>query len=89
MKVNSRAIYWLSIWSILVFSPMSIQGKDPYPVDKNLDVLHYTFHLNLNDSTDIITGRTELTVQLLNGTKSFEIDLVGQKPDGTGMSVTS
>ena len=89
MKVNSRAIYWLSIWSILVFSPKSIQGKDPYPVDKNLDVRHYTFHLNLNDSTDIITGRTELTVQLLNGTKSFEIDLVGQKPDGTGMSVTS
>jgi aminopeptidase N len=89
MKLFSTATYLYLLLAAMVLSPFLSLGKDPYPVNKNLDVLHYTFHLELNDSTDIISGKTEITLALKNNIKSFEIDLVGKKPDGTGMTVTS
>ena len=89
MNYFKSATYRLALGSILVFYTLITTGKDPYPVNKNLDVLHYTFHLELKDSTDVIKGRTEMEIALKNHITTFEIDLVGKKPDGTGMTVTA
>lgn len=89
MKIFSTATYRTLFLTAMVISPFLSQGKDPYPVNKNIDVVHYTFHLELNDSTDVISGKTEIILALKNNIKSFEIDLVGKKSDGTGMTVKS
>lgn len=89
MKNFKDATFHFLITCACVFSSFDSTGKDPYPVNKNLDVLHYTFHLELKDSTDIIFGKTEMLIALKNNITSFEIDLTGTKSDGTGMRVTS
>ena len=89
MKKFNAASFKLIVTGTIVFFTLIATGKDPYPVNKNLDVLHYTFHLELKDSTDVIFGKTEMLISLKNNITSFEIDLVGRKPDGTGMTVTS
>lgn len=62
-------------------------SKDPYPVNKNLDIQHYVFNLEVNDANDVLIGKSEITFRLSGNTPYFEIDLTGKKPDGTGMQV--
>lgn len=63
--------------------------RDPYPVNLNLDIRHYRFHLALNDSTDAVAGKAEITLNLTGKSPSFDIDLVSRKADGTGMVVSA
>lgn len=82
------ATYALVLILASVFSPTSLHGKDPYPINKNVNVLHYKFSIELNDTTDVISGKSELTILLLNDIKNFELDLTSKKSDGTGMVVS-
>ncbi len=66
---------------------ISAKAKDPYPVNKNLDVLHYVFNLEVNDANDVLSGKSEITFRLTGNSSYFEIDLTSKKPDGTGMQV--
>lgn len=56
---------------------------------ESLDVLHYSFEIHLNDSTNNIEGKTNVTIKFLQSQESFKLDLVGQKKTKPGMFVSS
>lgn len=75
---------WLSL---LTLTLTSVWSRDPYPINKAIDVLHYKFAFVLSDSSDVIRGNTAITVQFASAVSEFEIDLVSKKPNGKGMTV--
>lgn len=60
---------------------------DPYPRNKAVDVLKYTFRLEFNDTTDQIAGEATVVIRFTKPTNEFELDLVGKGSDKTGMTV--
>ncbi len=54
-----------------------------------LDVKHYTFRIGLNDSTNIVAGKAEITTAFLKPENQVVLDLVNKNEDGKGMTVTS
>ena len=59
-----------------------------YPINANLDILHYTFSLELNDSNDEIKGEAKILFKLKE-TNKLTLDLVGLGSEGSGMLVTN
>jgi len=53
----------------------------------NIDVLHYKYSIELNDSNDSIYGRAEIRLQFLQATSSFSLDLSSLNDKGKGMIV--
>lgn len=82
LKIYScLAIYWTIIFQIL--------GADPYPRNTAIDIQHYRFTLDLNDSTNLIQGLAEVTILFKKSESSFELNLVGKSSIGKGMTVNS
>ena len=54
-----------------------------------VDVQHYRFDIDLNDSNNIIKGEAQITVKFLNDVNEVAFDLVQKKEDGKGMVVTN
>ena len=72
-----RIIYLLSTMLLLV-SPYSSKA-DTYPINKNLDVIHYVFNLSLSDADNEITGTTLVTVSFKEaGMKNFRLDFINK-----------
>jgi len=67
----------------------SLSGNDKYPRNTDVDILHYTFSINLNDTTNIIEGQSEITVRFLSPQDSISFDLIKKETDRTGMIVTN
>jgi aminopeptidase N len=62
---------------------------DPYPVQRDVDVQHYLFRLELRDESDRIEGVAELTVRFTAaGRTSFALDLAGATPEREGKGMT-
>ena len=53
-----------------------------------VDILHYTFKIDLNDSTDIIYGETTIDLKLNKPSDHLSIDLINKNPNGKGMVVS-
>ena len=64
-------------------------ASDPYPKNENISVSHYVFRLELNDSTDVITGEATVTIKFKKPIASFDLNLIGKNGGVTGMEVTS
>lgn len=47
---------------IIAIIPM-FAFADLYPINKSIDIRHYTFKLVLSDSTDEIVGNAQITLQ--------------------------
>ncbi len=61
---------------------------DDYPRRIGVDVRHYRFELSLSDDTDALEGRANVRVAFTgSGVTHLRLDLVGVRPDGSGMSV--
>lgn len=60
---------------------------DPYPRNNNIDVQHYRFELELNDSTDVIEGKATISILFKNPISSFALDLVNRSTNGKGMTI--
>lgn len=74
---------------IFFFFPL-ISQADTYPINKGIDVKHYTFELGLSDSTDEIIGITQITINFKQaGVLNFRLDLVNKsvEKNGKGMVV--
>ena len=72
-----------------LFFPL-ISHADTYPINKSIDVKHYTFELGLSDSTDEIIGKTQITINFKQaGVLNFRLDLVNKsvEKNGKGMVV--
>jgi len=63
-------------------------ATDPYPKNEAIDVQHYVFRLDLNDSTNHIVGEASITIQFRKALTAFELDLLEKGPKGFGMTVT-
>ncbi len=57
--------------------------------DTTIDVLHYKFGIDLNDSNNIIKGEAVVTVKFLQNTGTLKLDLAQKKANGQGMLVAS
>jgi len=57
--------------------------------DTSIDVQHYCFKLDLNDSNNNIKGEATVTVKFLQDAQQLKLDLVKQRGDDKGMLVTS
>src|ERR1700712_4286561 len=69
-----------------LFSVFSANAQSPGAV---IDMQHYGFNIQLNDQSDTIKGKAEITLQYLKDAGSFKVSLVKQKADGKGMLVSS
>ena len=66
----------------LVFS------KDLYPKNYNIDIINYSFEINLNDNDDIVSGITTIDLKIkTDNVKFIRLDLISMREDGKGMVV--
>ena len=76
------------IAALLLFTG-SMYAKDPYPRDPAVDVQHYKFKIEVNDTSNKISGQAELTIKFTQVTTQFYLDLVGETGSEQGMRVLS
>lgn len=75
--------------STLFLLPL-IGWADTYPVNKNIDIQHYSFKISLSDSADVIYGNAQITVLFKKaGMQNFRLDLINKTADrqGKGMVI--
>jgi aminopeptidase N len=72
---------------LLLFPTLTFSFPDPYPNLETVDVKHYRFRLELNDTTDIIEGTADISFVLKKGVSEFELDLISKNSLGKGMQV--
>ena len=53
-----------------------------------IDVQHYDFNLNINDSDNNLAAHVFITVKFLQKTNEFSLDLINKNEEGKGMTVT-
>ncbi len=80
-----RALPFLLFWLFQV-QLTAQQGINPDPL---VDVKHYEFNIEINDTTDIIYCKTKIDVSIIGSINSlyFNLDTVNTK--GNGMKVSS
>ena len=71
----------------LFFFTLNLFSKDPYPKNPNIDILNYSFELNLNDSSDIIYGTANIKLSIKPNEDNVRLDLISKNKEGRGMSV--
>ena len=85
MKKLNRYFFNLLLYGLPLFA-----WADQYPINKSIDIKHYSFQINLSDSSNEITGNA--TIKLLfkqAGVNNFRLDLVNKTNEkkGKGMVV--
>ncbi len=76
---------------VLLFSTRLCMA-DNYPKNPNIDIRHYRFELQLSDDTDLISGKTDITVFFkTDNIQELRFDLINKKEalEGKGMEVSS
>lgn len=77
------------IFILFIFISAAAKATDPYPKNPAIDVIQYAFHLQVNDSTDVIAGKAFVSIRFKKPTTEFELDLINQDKSGKGMRVSS
>lgn len=80
----------IALLGFLLFLNPSFSWADDYPINKNIDIKHYSFELVLSDETDEIVGNAKITALFKKaGELSLRLDLVNQSPQkqGKGMRI--
>ncbi|MDP3392986.1 M1 family metallopeptidase [Sediminibacterium sp.] len=80
------------LYALLFLLAPLFSWADYYPINKHIDVKHYSFEISLSDSTNEIIGTTKIRVLFKkSGIQQFRLDLVNQtdKRQGKGMKVES
>ena len=84
-----KQILYLFFGISLIFHSSTAHADD-YPVNKNIDIKHYAFEINLSDSNDEIRGIATITIDFKQaGLQNFRLDFVNQKADkeNKGMAI--
>lgn len=77
--MNKLTKYFFNI--ILSTLPL-FAWADQYPINKNIDIKHYSFQLRLTDSNDEIIGITQVTVNFKQaGMQNFRLDLINKSSE--------
>ena len=79
------------ILSVVLFSisVSSLSASDGYTRDPLIDVLNYTFQIEISDSSNIIFGKTTISLSFTGDVSAMKFDLKNLRPDGKGMAVDS
>lgn len=77
---------FLLLYLLFSFTLAHAQRDNRFPA---IDVLHYTFNLQLSDENNLIKGQAAVTIKFLQTIPSFDLDIVKKKNDGKGMMVKS
>ncbi|MFY8036426.1 MAG: M1 family metallopeptidase [Cyclobacteriaceae bacterium] len=64
-------------------------ATDPYKRNAAIDVQQYLFQLEVNDSTDQISGVARVTIRFKKSITSFDLDLATKNAQGLGMTVSA
>src|SRR5436190_17371578 len=72
---------------ILLLVMETVHAFDPYPKNEAIDIRHYLFRLDLNDSTNRIAGQATIDIRFKKSVSDFELDLTGLNATGQGMQV--
>ncbi|MBL7857689.1 MAG: M1 family metallopeptidase [Cyclobacteriaceae bacterium] len=78
-----------SLLIVLLYFPVLgfSQQQQNLSID-DFDIKHYTFALELNDSTDSISGKATVSVLFKKARTDFSLDLSSQNKEGKGMHVS-
>jgi len=77
----------MKILFFLLFA-ISVTGATYCQTENGIDVQHYSFQINLSDTSDLISGKAEIQIRFSKETEQLNLDL-GSVNDGKGMSVSS
>lgn len=75
--------------AVLFLLPVFVWADD-YPVNKNINVQHYSFEISLSDSSDVIYGNAQITVLFRKaGMENLRLDLINKTTErqGKGMLI--
>ncbi len=75
------------LFVFLFFRSFIFFGQAESIVQNNIDVQKYAFHIAVNDTTNLIRVRAEITVLFNEPVHSFSFDLVSKGAEGKGMQV--
>ncbi|HWB26661.1 MAG TPA: M1 family aminopeptidase [Chitinophagaceae bacterium] len=76
----------LGIAFCISFNTIAFAQQQP---DTTIDVQHYSFKIDVNDSNNIIQGDATVTVKFLQDEENLVLDLAGRKNGDSGMLVTA
>ncbi len=74
---------------IICFFPVALSAGDNYKVNPIIDIIHYEFNINVNDTSNIIVGSTIIILKFNGLITNFDLDLKNVDSSGKGMSVKS
>ena len=72
---------------VFLITSISVQATDPYPKNDAIDVKHYTFQLEVNDSTNVISGQATIVISFNKEVADFELDLANKNERAEGMEI--
>jgi aminopeptidase N len=72
---------------VFLTSFLVAKATDPYPKNDAIDIKHYTFQLEVNDSTNNISGQATVRILFKSKVTDFELDLAGRNGGAEGMEV--
>ncbi len=78
----------LKLIFILLLSVVNASA-DNYPRNEGIDIKHYTFRLELNDSTNILSGEASIRLLVKKPLSEVAFDLVSENRNRQGMQVAS
>ncbi len=76
-------------WLFCFLFPVIITHAQRNYSNTSINVLHYTFMLQLNDADNNIKGEAIVTAKFLNAATAIELDLVKKNESGKGMTVAA
>lgn len=85
MKTIPQFLFFVSFFILPV-----LLSADNYPINKNIDIKHYSFEITVSDTSDEIIGSTQITILFKNaGVNTFRLDLINKSGDkqGKGMEI--
>ena len=75
---------------ILILCLIQLSAQNHYARFESIDVQHCIFEIHVNDSTNVIEGKTTIKVKLLKQAEKLTLDLIGKNDStNTGMFVTN
>jgi aminopeptidase N len=79
---------FISFLAILSFS-VALSARVSYKINPLIDIIHYEFSINVNDSSNVIAGNAKITLKFNGSISSFEFDLKNVDSTGKGMAIKS
>lgn len=65
----------------------AVYAADGYPINRNINVIHYQFIVSLSDNQDLIKGEAAINIMHTGTSPVIELDLTSVNSEGEGMII--